>query len=61
MLAIRLGAFCMERLSGNGRSKRTRDVLGTVVLSGVLVVAGVLLVAAFVWVVPLAMRLLLRS
>jgi hypothetical protein len=51
----------MERLSGNSRSKRTPDLLGTVTLCGVLVVVGVLLVAAFVWVVPLAMRLLLRS
>jgi hypothetical protein len=50
----------MERLSGNGSSKRKRDVLGTVALFAVMVVAGGMLVAAYVWVVPLAAHLLLR-
>jgi hypothetical protein len=51
----------MKRGPTNGTNKRTRDVLGTIALYGVLIVAIALLVAAFVLLVPLAMRLLLRS
>jgi hypothetical protein len=51
----------VKRHPGDGSYKRTREVLGTVALCGVLVVVGVLLIAAFVWVVPMAVRLLLRA
>ena len=50
----------MERRPGDGSSKRTRDVLGTVALCAVVVVLGGVLVAGYVWVVPLALRLLVR-
>jgi hypothetical protein len=35
-------------------------VLGTVALFAVVVVAGCILVAGYVWLVPLAMKLLVR-
>jgi hypothetical protein len=50
----------MEHLSTNSTNKRTRDVLGTVVLCSVVVAVGCGLVAGYVWVVPLAFKLLVR-
>ena len=50
----------MEQRPGDGSNKPIRDVQGTVALSAVAVVLGGLIVAAYVWVVPLAVRLLVR-
>ena len=50
----------MKRHPGDGSNKRTRDVLGTVALFAVAVVFGGMLVVGYVWVVPLAVRLLVR-
>jgi hypothetical protein len=50
----------MERRPRDGSNKRTRDALGTIALSTVAVALGGLVVAAYVWVVPLAVKLLIR-
>jgi len=50
----------VKRHPGDGSHKRTRDVLGTVALFTVAVVFGGMLLAAYVWVVPSALRLLVR-
>jgi hypothetical protein len=50
----------VERRPRDRSNKRTRDVLGTIALSTVAAVLGGLLVAACVWVVPLAVKLLIR-
>ena len=50
----------MERRLSDGSDKHTRDGLGTVALFAVVVVARCILVAGYVWLVPLAMKLLVR-
>ena len=48
----------MKQRPGDGSNKRTRDLLGTVALCAVVVAAGCGLVAGYMWVVPLALKLL---
>jgi hypothetical protein len=50
----------VNRHPGDGSNRRARDVLGTVALFAVAVVFGGMLVLGYVWVVPLALRLLVH-
>src|SRR5690242_10504296 len=60
LAVLRELGLSVERVPQRRSKKHFRDVLGTVALCALVVVRGGLLVAAYVWLVPMAVRLLVR-